>query len=173
MCHFLTVAVPVRHIDRIDETFSGPFQTHTTANRSVIAAFPAGFAARLVTSGGCSCSLYARPNSSGEADRWAHLRRKKEAAGWSSAKIDRALQQIMARASNSNRPESGLRGDVAERLATLCRVAASVAFVVHWYSGDVETEPLSLVPALPCHCDDLHRRAKLLVEDEVVIVTNQ
>lgn len=173
MCYFLTVAVPVKQIEHIDEVFAGPFQTHVTANQSIIAALPPGYAVRLVTSGLCSCDLYTRQSSSEDADRWTHLRRKYKAAGWSEAKIDRALQQMAASASKSNRPESGLRGDVTEGLAMLSRAVGSVAFVVHWYSGDVESEPLALFQGLPCHCDDLPQRAKLLVEGELVVVTSR
>jgi hypothetical protein len=169
MCFFLTVAVPIKHVEHIGEVFGRGFQTHANANPSVTAALPAGYAARLVTSGMCSCDLYARSEAGTRPDPATHLRRKYEKLGWSEAKIQRALTQTAARASKHVRPTVGLRDDVTERLGTLCRKAGSVAFLVHWYNGDVQTESLQLHQAKPCTCDVLPLRAKQLNEDEVVI----
>jgi hypothetical protein len=168
MCFFLTVAVPVQHAHRIREVFGG-FQTRPTANASVIAALPETYEARLITRGMCSCDLYARPRAAEGSDPTPHLRRKYEKLGWSEAKIQRAIEQAMASAPKSDRPISGFRPDVTECLDTLCRVAGSVALLVHWYNGDVETERLSLGQPLRCDCDEVGARAQSLGEDQVLI----
>jgi hypothetical protein len=173
MCFFLTVAVPAKHADRISEVFGRGFQTHASTNPSVTAAFPVGYEARLVTSGMCSCDLYARPGAAAASDPAAHLRRKYERLGWSEAKIQRALEQAVASASKLHRPTSGFRDDVTERLGALCRAAGSVAFVVHWYNGDVQTERLPLHRAKPCDCDELRTRAQQLAEDAVLIASTR
>jgi len=169
MCYFLTVAVPAQHADRIGEVFGRGFQTHASENPSVAAALPVGYEARLVTSGMCSCGLYARPGTSVAPDRMAHLRHKYEKLGWGAAKIRRALEQAAASAAKPHAPASGLRVDVTERLGALCRAGGSVAFLVHWYDGDVRTERLPLHRAEPCDCEELGTRAQQLAEDAVLI----
>ena len=42
---------------------------------------------------------------------------------------------------------------------------------MHWYSGQVETEPLSLKHAEPCNCAEIPARAANLPEDEVLVAT--
>ena len=169
MCYFLTVAVPVRHAHRIGEVFGRGFQTRATANPSIIVALPAGYTPCVVTSGDCSCDLYAKPTSPAALDPTVHLRRKYEKLGWSAAKIQRALDQAAASSAKLNRPTSGVRDDVTDCLGALCRAAGSVALLVHWYSGDLETERLTLHRAPPCESSALRSRAQHLAEDEILI----
>src|SRR3954447_12403694 len=103
MCFFVTLAVPSQHARRIGEVFARGFQTRPAANASVAAVLPAGYAARLITSGMCSCDLYARPRGAAAPDPAAHLRRKYEERGWSEAKIKRALEQVEVQPSKTNR----------------------------------------------------------------------
>jgi hypothetical protein len=173
MCFFLTIAVPSQHADRISEAFGRGFQISASTNPSVAAALPARYEARLVTSGMCSCGLYARPNSVERADPATHLRRKYEKLGWSEAKIERAIEQAAASASKSNPPNSGIRADVIKRLGTLCHAAGSVAILVHFYNGDVESERLTLGQPIYCGCDDLAARAQTLDEDQVLIASSR
>jgi hypothetical protein len=169
MCFVLTVAVPANQVERIGEVFGPGFQTRPTGNQSVTEALPAGYEARVVTSGMCSCDLYARPRTQVDPDPDAHLRRKYKKLGWSEAKIQRAVDQAAGDSVKSTRPISGFRNDVAQSLRTLCRVAGSVAFLVHWYSGDIETERLPLSKAKRCDCAELSARTMELVEDEVLV----
>src|SRR4051794_39247903 len=127
MCYFLTIAVPSPHAERIGGMFGRGFQTHPTANPSVTSALPAGYAARLITRGMCSCDLYARPRGADAPDPAAHLRREYERRGWSEAKIQRALEQIDVKASKKNRATSGFRSDVLSGIEALCHTAGSVA----------------------------------------------
>lgn len=169
MCYFITVAVPDRHADRIGDVFAGEFQTYPTVNPVVVAALPAGYTARVLTSGMCCCDLYASPRSPTDPDPAAHLRQKYEKLGWSEAKIRRAIEQSTTHAAKSNLPTSGLRSDVVDGLQTLCRAAGSVAVFVHWYSGGVETEQFSLSRAKHCECDAIPARAEQLAHDELLI----
>jgi hypothetical protein len=140
MCFFLTIAVPDAHAERIREAFGRGFRTSPAINRCVIEALPAGFAARVVTRGSCSCKLYARRDE-------------------------------QSRASAPQRPVEGLRPDVVTRLQTLCETAGSVAVLVHWYRGDVDTERFSAEGFTECGCADLSARAQALVEDHVLVAT--
>ena len=171
MCFFVTVAVPSQYVDRIGEVFGRGFQTHETANPSVMAALPAGYAARRITSGMCSCDLYGRRRTAEAPNPVAHLRRKYEKRGWSEAKIKRALEQVAVKESKTNRASSGFRSDVLSGVETLCRAAGSVALLVHWYSGDVESERVRLGQPRRCRFDELAAQAQSLVEDQVLIAT--
>ncbi len=169
MCFFLTIAVPTKHVERIGAVFGRGFQSHSTANPSVTAALPAGYSARLITSGMCSCDLYARPHSADAHDPAMHLRRKYEKRGWSEAKIARTLEQVAVKESKTHRATSGFRSDVLSGIEALCRAAGSVALVIHWYSGDIESERLPLGKPLRCKCAELTSQAHSLVEDQVLI----
>src|SRR5262245_19998354 len=115
MCFFLTIAVPAKHVDRIGEMFGRGFQSYQSLNATITAALPPDHVAYHVTSGMCSCDLYARPNSRPDSDPMVHLRRKYEKRGWSESKIARAIEQTEASRSKSARAASGLRADVVER----------------------------------------------------------
>jgi len=167
MCFFLTIAVPSKHADQIAQVFADRFQSRPTSNASVLSALPQNYAARLITRNGCSCDLYARPQTANSIDRAEHLRRKYEARGWSQAKIARAIEQ--AQATTIQTPTSGLHADVIERIQTLCRSVGSIGSLVHWYHGDVETESFSPTRAQPCSFTQLPVRAQQLNEDHVLL----
>jgi len=167
MCFFLTIAVPSKHADQIAQVFADRFQSRPTCNASVLSALPQHYAGQLITRNGCSCDLYARPQTANSIDRAEHLRRKYEARGWSQAKIARAMEQ--AQSTTLQTPTSGLHADVIERIQTLCRSVGSIALRVHWYDGDVETELLSPTHAQPCNFTDLPARAQQLNEDQVLL----
>jgi hypothetical protein len=167
MCYFLAAGVPAEHGWRLRDAFTLGYTLVPVTNAAMVAAFPTGYEIRLVTTGTCSCDLYVRPGSAGPADARAHLRRKYAKRGWSDARIARAVEQAM-----KDRPGSaggsGLRRDVVDRLWLLCRAAGEVAVVVHWYHGDIDTEPLSPTRAPPCRCNDFPSWAAGLNEDEVL-----
>ena len=171
MCFFLTMAVPAKHAESIDETFGRGFQTFRSANPTVLAALPKGYVARVLTSGMCSCDLYARAGGAGAASPVDHLRRKYEKRGWNEAKIVRAIKQAEEAQSKSQRPTSGVRADVVEGLQKLCEMAGGVAMLVHWYNGDVDTEQLTLRRLASCRCDELPARARDLGENAVLVAT--
>lgn len=169
MCFFVTIAVPAKQANRIPEAFGRGFQILPTANASVLSVLATEYTACLITCGMCSCDLYRRPHTSVAADSDEHLQRKYASRGWSQAKIARAVKQ----AKEHNRSAvtwSGLRGDVIERLRSLCEAAGAIAVVVHWYSGDVESERMSLKRSLVCECCEFEARASTLPEDEVLFV---
>ena len=174
MCYFVTIAVPAQHADGISGVFGRGYQVFPTANRSVTAALPAGYSAHLLTSGMCSCDLYARPRDAGAPVPEARRRRDYENRGWSETKIRRALQQAKASArSKWQEPFVGFRPDVVGGLQTLCRAAGSVAVLVHWYSGDVESERLDLHSVPRCECEQLAARMRELAEDQLLIASDR
>ncbi len=172
MCYFLTIAVPLKHALPVEQFFPDEFHIQATTNPTAAAALPSEFVPHLVTVGLCSCGLYSKPDSRTDIDRLNALRQKHEAAGWSKAKIDRAINQMEASASNRERREPGLRNDVVKALSKLCRSAGRIALFVHWYGGAVDTESLDLVRTTPCAYDDFVQRAVALREDELLLVSS-
>jgi hypothetical protein len=168
MCYFLTIAVPSKHADEIDRVFATKFQTQPTTNPSLLKLFAKNYAARLITQGGCFCDLYTQPRSATIIDPADRLRQKYKARGWSEAKIARAIEQVQLNAAAS--ATAGLRSDVVERLQMLCQSAGGFALLVHWYVGDVESEPLSLTLPQACDPTQLSSRANSLREDQVLLV---
>ena len=166
MCYFVTVGVPAQSAARVSEAFGPDLRIGPTANPSVLAALPYGFTAHLVTNGHCSCNLYGKPRSTADEQAAAqHLRQKYAKKGWSEAKFARAMAQV---------PRDrlfGLSADLVPRLQALCEVTGFVAVVVHWFSGGVEDESLTLTRGLAAGSADLPARAAALVEDEVLYVT--
>lgn len=169
MCYFVTIGVPERHAGRIREAFSRGYQLDETKNASVLAAFPPHCAARLLTSGMCSCDLYARPRSPLSGDREQRLRRKYAKRGWSEAKIERAIAEAGVEEQVAM-SFSGLAPAVVEGLQALCASAGKAAVVVHWYRGDTETARLSLRQQT-CELAEFPECAGRLKEDEALIVT--
>ena len=166
MCFFLCAGVPSEHGWRLREAFTPGYTLVPNTNAAIVSAFPRRFEIAFVTTGMCSCDLYARQGSS-PADAGEHLRRKYAKRGWSDARIAKAVDQAMkARPERAGR--SGLRHDVVDRLCLLCRAAGEVAAAVHWYRGDINTELVSLTRVEPCRCVDFPARAAGLNEDEVL-----
>jgi hypothetical protein len=170
MCFFLTVAVPAKNVDRIDEVFGPALACRPSNNPTVARAMPRGYAARTATVGGCSCDLYARPGAASPADSADHLRRKYEKRGWSAAKIARAIEQAAKHGATTNRPANGLRSDIIDRLRQLCQAAGGVSLLIHWYHGDVDTEPITPAVTRGCGVDDLAVLARELCEDQVLVI---
>ena len=171
MCYFITIGVPERHAHRIRDAFSRGYQRHETKSASVLAAFPPHYTARLVTSGVCSCGLYARPRSPRSGNREQRLRQKYAKRGWSDAKIERALAGAVPHDPIAT-SVSGLAPAVLDGLQALCDSAGEAAAVVHWYRGDTETARLCLTQQA-CESAELPERAARLKEDEVLLVRDR
>lgn len=175
MCHFLTVGVPARRAEQLTAPAGSELQLHPTANPSVLAAFPDGFTAIVVTEGFCSCNIYARPGDefadAGVLDR--SLRRKAAKLGWSAAKIRRAARQSQSAHDRRPRPTPGLRGDVIDWLHELCGRTGHIAVVVHFYSVGVESEAFECTRLPACRLDDFPRAATELSEDAVLVVRHE
>ena len=147
MCYFISVAIPAAAEDTMRAHFGRGFGLIPCENRSVLAAMPTDYRVYVVTSGGCSCEMYAAPGESGfepkqtdEQKTW----RKREKRGWSAAKIERAESQAVSKPHVGPPSWRGLRPDVAERIASVAE-HGPVGVVVHWYSGSVVAERITLI----------------------------
>gem|GEM_PF-2205200 len=172
MCSFLTIGVPEHFANSFAEIFGRGYAIHWMENASILTAFPHGYTTRIITDGHCSCSFYRDPKArTDEVDRLLRFQNKYAKLRWSQAKIDRAIAHIEAAHQRGDRINSawlGLRADIVERLSELCRLAGSVAAVIHMYHGEIEKVPLTLKRTPICDCGELVARAAVLAEDEVL-----
>jgi hypothetical protein len=173
MCYFLTVAVPAQHAELIERTFQPDFQTLVTTNPQVAAALPVHYAARVVTTGFCSCELFSDPARPRAEQLTEQLQRKFKKRGWGQAKIQRAIEQ--AKQSQARFPDSagGIREDVIERLQVLAESAGAVGVFAHWYGGSLESELLELKQFATCNLADLNRLAAQLPEDQLLLADSR
>lgn len=142
MCFFITIAVPSDAVERVrTEHAARGMHIAPTANALARSLAGSGRTPLLVTTGGCSCDWYKRPLESEAESKVAKARARYERIGWSSAKIERAMEGM----SRVPRHDFGLHPVVIELLQAVARDCGSAAVWVHDFSGDVEVEPYSLV----------------------------
>jgi hypothetical protein len=155
MCYFITIAVPARHASAVTDAVSRSLATTLTANRSLRASLPDGYEMFLITSGGCSCVLYAPPEAAEKpARREDHLRGTYAKRGWSQAKIERAVAQSLAHKKQlpAGLPLVGYRADVVEIVSAIVAQTSVVALLTHYYDAGVEDarisvgEPIRIAP---------------------------
>jgi hypothetical protein len=172
MCNFLTIGVLEQYSHTFVEVFARGYSIHWMENASILAAFPSGFTTRVITDGHCSCGFFRDPVVlTNKEEKSRRLRHKYAKLRWSQAKIDRAIAHIEAAHLKDERINPawfGLRADIVERLSELCRLAGSIAAVIHMYHGEIEQEPFTLKRTPVCHCNELAERAAVLVEDEIL-----
>jgi hypothetical protein len=96
------------------------------------------------------------------------LRKKYAKRGWSRARIERAIEQSKQHSTRSE-DFTGLQPDCAQRLTKLCQATGILAFVAHWYNGDVDTEQFEIARPEPWACDEIVGRAASVKEDQLVI----
>lgn len=165
MCWFITIAVPCLAAGAVCAAHSGAgVLIAPTQNPSAIAAAGTGWSPLLVTGGGCSCAWYRRPSTAGVEKDTARARRKYEAMGWSSSKIERALASKAAKP----RPDDGLHAVVVDLLAGVAARHGAVRVWVHDFTGRVETEAYTPDRREVWPVADLKSRAATLEPDVLV-----
>lgn len=165
MCYYITLAVPARHERDVLDAYGREWQLERTRNPSVEAALPDGFVPLLMGAGACCCGFYTRSAAAERAKRLSHKRRKYERLGWSEAKIRRAIG-----GETKPQPGDGLHPSVLELIESLHARCGPIAFVVHFYSGKVETERFELPGAETWEPAALRERASAVAEDTLHLV---
>jgi hypothetical protein len=144
MCDFITIAVPADKAKLLEDAIPRGIQALAVSNASIRRQIGAGYRRYALVSGGCSCDLYRSPNDPIDtADEIEKRRRKYQKKGWSQAKIERAIASCSRRDLERD-AFAGLRPDVRSLVADVAEQASELAIIVHWYSGDVETEKIAL-----------------------------
>lgn len=146
MCYFIGLGLPPAASHRLLGEFGRGYMLPPTSNASVRAGLPASFESRLLVSGMCSCDLYRRPGVPPPGPSPEGMRDRYRKRGWSEAKIDRAISRSRASTGAVRSGFSGLRADVATGILAAARDAGPLALVVHFYSGEVESERFAVAP---------------------------
>lgn len=159
MCYFVTLGVREKFLEDLEAAFARGYKLSPTENASLNDAFPKGFVLRVLTAGGCSCSLYA-------SRRKDSLREKYLKRGWDEDRIKRAIQQ-------APKDDSGLNADVSTRLQTVLNAAGEIGVFVHWYKGDIETERLDVNRTRVRAASGWRSHAAALAENELMLVAER
>lgn len=139
MCYFITIAIPKEKDEILASNKTRGIELSRTSNESIMKLLPNEYSAFLLTSGMCSCDLFAEEQEGVDKQKIeASLRKKYSKKGWSKSKIDRAISQSNSSSEKSGR--YGLRDDIIFFICSLCNEIGSAYFIVHWYKGDTETE---------------------------------
>lgn len=164
MCYFITVGIGDAHAEALQRQLSGTFGAAPVFNESILKHLPAGHLT-FNLGGVCSCHLYSKAHA--EPLDAGRLRSKYEKKGWSESKISRA---ISGKLSAQRESFKGLRPDLLEQL---CKIAAEVGrlfLVVHFYSGGVESEAVTVAGKKVVACDSLVSDDDLIPEDMLIEV---
>jgi hypothetical protein len=159
MCYFITLAVPQKCAQFVSEATRRGLSVWPWTDRGLLRTLPDEYATFFITSGQCSCDLYAPQRSEQVVTRDEHLRRAYAKRGWSEAKIERAV--VQSRANKKQLPQFvGYRADVVDLVIAIVASTSTAALLVHMYSGrqsderitvggSLETDPTGLRSATP------------------------
>ncbi|MEW6347823.1 MAG: hypothetical protein AB1646_02065 [Thermodesulfobacteriota bacterium] len=138
MCYFIVVGIPEETAATALRSLPAGLRAIPDSQYGGLNRWMSGCALFVVVEGMCACSLFTpKPKAPGRS-RLKKLRRKYEQQGWSEAKIQRALADIL------NRPErdAGLRPGLADWIADIAEGAGRVYLYVHWASDKIARDPL-------------------------------
>jgi hypothetical protein len=168
MCFFITLAVPAEHAGLVTQIADQGFAIRPQTNRS-ISKHVGARATFVLTSGGCSCDLYASEADDGHAalKELNTARRKYAKLGWSAPKIERALA---ARHTSADRRSRfvGLRSDAREIVVRIAEAVGELGPLVHAYSGDIDEEAVLATQGACIDPDDLRSGTTSLAEDVIL-----
>ena len=170
MCYFITIGIKEDAADELRQIVPRGMRIDKSSSAWLSQLMGEGWRQFVLTSGGCSCDLYreAAAADEDEAGRIDRLTRKYVKKGWSDAKIQRA---IGSRASKPKRDDFvGLRQDVRDLVMAIIQQTPKVGIVVHFYSGDIETEKFSVGESRSITADGLRRGTEPVAVDALTWV---
>lgn len=180
MCYFLTIGVEPNGIAPLIEAIPRGMALGRVDNPRVARHLGTTSCTFVLTSGWCSCGLYSGRGEQVEAATAEWISRREERAirkyiklGWSGAKIDRALE---ASASHVRKSSSfiGPRDDVRELLAAVAEQVGKLAFLSHFYGGDIETARIELSPgSVRLTPDEFRQPDRMIFEDQIARIVNR
>lgn len=143
MCYFITIIVPENFLK--EKTVKTPRGLELTPmeNPSIQKRILKNEVQLALTSGGCSCDLYSTPDEcDAEEPSQPDYSKKYAKKGWSKAKIARALSSRSQAEDAKPKDDSKkqIPDIVTDYLKEIVQKYGCVKFLVHWYSGSVETE---------------------------------
>ena len=143
MCYFITIIVPENFLK--EKTVKTPRGLELTPmeNLSIQKRILKNEIQLALTSGGCSCDLYSVQNEcDAEEPSQPNYSKKYAKKGWSKAKIARATTSRLQSANTDSKDVNTkqIPDIVTDYLKEIVQKYGCVKFLVHWYSGSVETE---------------------------------
>lgn len=173
MCYFITIAVDEKHESTLKQKLRSSFRLSRSENPSIKARLKPQDVSFAMTDGMCACDLFRKPQQLESENREEKLRRKYskpkyKKLGWTEAKIERAIANILSKPTNE--VSSGLRADLRWQLCDLVADVGRVSILVHFYSGDTETDEVLIELKKTITCEDLRDDDGSVVEDSLVEV---
>lgn len=162
MCYFITVGTNEQGAEVLKRRLSDTFGASPTSNVSILNLLPPHD--RTFNLGGmCSCHLFSKSHA---APLDTHkLRSKYKKRGWSEGKIERAISGKLSAQKESFK---GLRHDLREELCHIVSELGRLSVVVHFYSGDVESEVVPIAGKVVVDCGRLMKDEDAVAEDMLV-----
>lgn len=153
MCYFVIVAFAPGGREHARAVLRSASHMRESANPSVGASLPQGWIAAYLADEMCGCDMYSDPRvpetSESLDERIARFRKKHQKAkyrkrGWSDARIEEAIRNMRSDvpATNGSRLR-GIRIDVRRTIAELVQRVGPIRVLVHFFSGDVDKEPIT------------------------------
>ena len=153
MCYFVIVAFAPGAREHARAVLRSASHMRETANPSVGLSLPEGWIAAYLADEMCGCDMYSDPrvseNSESLDERIARFRKKHQKAkyrkrGWSDTRIEDTVRKMRndVPATNGSRLR-GIRIDVRSAIAELVQRVGAIRVLVHFFSGDIEEEPIT------------------------------
>ena len=166
MCYFITIAIPKEKDEILASNKIRGIELSRTLNESIIKSIPNDYCAFLITSGMCSCDLFAEEQEVVDKQKLeASLRKKYTKKGWSKSKIDRAISQSTS--SSEKNASYGLREDIIFFICSLCNKIDTIYFIAHWYKGDTEVEKIRAKGKMSLSTDQVQESNSINMADIV------
>jgi hypothetical protein len=168
MCYFLTIGVPEQYSEQASDKLKRGYVVSKSRNSSLNEYVPDDHSLFYVTTGMCSCDLFQVPKDGVkeiEKIRKKYQKPKYKKRGWSKVKIERAVKdQIKAMKHGSN----GLSPALRHELVDIVGLTKSLSIIVHWYSGSVDDESISLKSESEISTYDLINDDLAVAEDTLI-----
>ena len=168
MCYYIIVAISEKETNHLNSDIPRGLRIKPISNPSINKQLPEEFVTFTVTRGECSCSLFDEEfKVENREESKNRLVRKYKAKGWSKAKIERALTQHI---SNKNISVGGLDPEVLFYLADIAEKAEELKIITHWYTGDIESERITLSKDLRVSTDRLRHENPVTKTDHIYTI---
>ena len=172
MCYFISIAVDEKHEATLKQKLRSSFSLSRSQNTSIRDHLNPHDASFVIAEGMCACDLFSQPELTASADREEKLRRKYskpkyKKLGWTKVKIEQAIADSL---SKPNKKFIGLREDLRWHLCDLVSEVERLSIVVHFYSGDTETEEVPITMKKTITRANLRDNDDSVVEDTLIEV---
>ena len=162
MCYYITIGIQKNSVDVLKQELSGNFAALPNKNISIAKHLSYNDLAYNIIVGMCSCGLYDKPQN--YADEINKFRQKYESNGWSKKKIERALLEKFAIRNNQN---ESLRRELGKCLYKIAARTGHILLIVHWYTGSIETEVISIKGKVTKNREEVLNYAENIAEDVI------